>query len=105
MALVRLHKTVGVKVGRVQVGGGAQVALVLLLELVEGLAPLLLGQRQLGGEPRRIAPGERIAQLVVARVARADWRMVEPGSDEQRSLAGGRVETARGSGGVCSGVS
>lgn len=53
----------------------------------------------LGGAPRRIAPGERIAQLVVARVARADWRRVEPGSEEQQELAGGRAETARGSGG------
>ena len=26
MSLVRLHKTVGVKVGRVQIGGGAPVA-------------------------------------------------------------------------------
>jgi len=53
----------------------------------------------LGREPRRIVPGERIAQLVVARVARAHWHRVEPGSEEQRALADGRVETARGAGG------
>ncbi|MFM7735880.1 MAG: dUTP diphosphatase [Alphaproteobacteria bacterium] len=53
----------------------------------------------LGGEPRRIAPGERIAQLVVARVARAEWYRVAPGSDEQQALSGGRAETARGAGG------
>ena len=53
----------------------------------------------LGSEPRRIAPGERIAQLVVARVARAEWRRVEPGSEEQQALSGGRAETSRGSGG------
>ena len=53
----------------------------------------------LGGEARRIAPGERIAQLVVARVARAEWHQVEPGSEEQATLSGGRAETARGAGG------
>ena len=53
----------------------------------------------LGSERRRIEPGERIAQLVVARVARADWRSVEPGSEEQEALAGGRAVTARGPGG------
>ena len=53
----------------------------------------------LGSERRRIEPGERIAQLVVARVARADWRSVEPGREEQEALAGGRAVTARGPGG------
>lgn len=53
----------------------------------------------LGSEPHAIAPGDRIAQLVVARVTRARWTVVRPGSDEQRALAGGRVETARGAGG------
>jgi dUTP diphosphatase len=53
----------------------------------------------LGGEVRRIEPGDRIAQLVVARVARAEWRLVEHGSAEQEELSGGRTETARGAGG------
>jgi dUTP pyrophosphatase len=48
----------------------------------------------LGAETRQIAPGERIAQLVVARVERAEFTVVEVGSDEHRAL-----DTARGAGG------
>ena len=53
----------------------------------------------LGRERREIAPGERIAQLVVARVVRADFTLVADGSAEQAALAPGRVETERGAGG------
>lgn len=53
----------------------------------------------LGSDPHAIAPGDRIAQLVVARVTRARWAVVRPGSEEQRALAGGRVKTGRGAGG------
>ncbi len=53
----------------------------------------------LSGEVRHIHPGDRIAQLVVARVARAQWHLVEAGSAEQEALAPGRVETRRGAGG------
>lgn len=53
----------------------------------------------LGSDVRRIVPGERVAQLVVARVARAEWHRVEPGSEEQEALSGGRATTARGAGG------
>src|SRR5262249_19806193 len=53
----------------------------------------------LGGEARQIAPGDRIAQLVIARVARAEFELVAAGSEEQARLAAGRVETERGAGG------
>jgi dUTP pyrophosphatase len=53
----------------------------------------------LGAERCRIEPGDRIAQLVVARVERAAFELVAPGSDEQEALAPGRVSTERGAGG------
>lgn len=53
----------------------------------------------LSDQVRRIEPGDRIAQLVVARVARAEWRLVQAGSAEQDELSGGRAETERGAGG------
>jgi len=48
----------------------------------------------LGAEPRTIAPGDRIAQLVVAPVARADWQLVAEAPAE-----GSALWTARGAGG------
>jgi dUTP diphosphatase len=53
----------------------------------------------LSDAPRRIAPGERIAQLVVAPIVRASFALVEAGSEEQERLAPGRVRTERGAGG------
>ncbi|HZR81968.1 MAG TPA: dUTP diphosphatase [Candidatus Binatia bacterium] len=53
----------------------------------------------LSDEPRRIAPGDRIAQLVLARVERAAFELVADGSAEQAALAPGRVATNRGAGG------
>ena len=53
----------------------------------------------LSDSSRVIAPGERIAQLVVAPVSRASFELVEAGSRQQEQLAAGRVETARGAGG------
>ena len=53
----------------------------------------------LSGEARDILPGERIAQLVVARVARAEFELVAAGSAEQARLAPGCVDTERGAGG------
>jgi dUTP pyrophosphatase len=48
----------------------------------------------LSNEPRTIAPGDRVAQLVIARVARADWRLLgEP------PAAGDALWTDRGAGG------
>ncbi|MEW6271841.1 MAG: dUTP diphosphatase [Thermodesulfobacteriota bacterium] len=48
----------------------------------------------LGGEPRTIRPGDRIAQLVVAPVARAEWRL---GSEAPGD--GDELWTGRGAGG------
>jgi len=53
----------------------------------------------LGGEQREISPGDRIAQLVVARVARAEFELVVAGSAEQAALAPDWVDTERGAGG------
>ena len=53
----------------------------------------------LSDEPRRISPGDRIAQLVVARLARADSLLVLHGSPEQAELAPARVTTDRAAGG------
>jgi len=47
----------------------------------------------LSAEPRTIEPGDRVAQLVVARVARADWQLVEA------PVEGGALWTERGAGG------
>jgi len=49
----------------------------------------------LSGEPRRIAPGDRIAQLVIARVARADWQLVAAVD----GVATAGLRTERGDGG------
>ena len=48
----------------------------------------------LGNEPRTIQPGDRIAQLVVARVTRADWDLVAVAPAEGEALW-----TERGAGG------
>lgn len=48
----------------------------------------------LGGEPRTVRPGDRIAQLVVARVSRADWDLVAVAPAEGEALW-----TERGAGG------
>jgi dUTP pyrophosphatase len=48
----------------------------------------------LGAEPRTIQPGDRIAQLVVARVARAEWQLVAEAPAE-----GSALWTERGAGG------
>lgn len=48
----------------------------------------------LGNEPRTILPGDRIAQLVVARVTRADWDLVAVAPAEGEALW-----TERGAGG------
>ena len=51
----------------------------------------------LGDRPVVIQPGDRIAQLIVARVTRVEWQALPPGSSEdavQESL-----QTARGAGG------
>jgi dUTP pyrophosphatase len=48
----------------------------------------------LGGVARTIEPGERIAQLVVAPVARADWQLVA-----EAPAAGDALWTDRGAGG------
>lgn len=53
----------------------------------------------LGARAYAVQPGERIAQLVVARCARAEWRLVAAGGAEQRVLAGDRLNTDRGAGG------
>jgi dUTP diphosphatase len=53
----------------------------------------------LGSEAREIAPNERIAQLVVARVARAEFEVVAAGSPQQAELSRGQAATERGSGG------
>jgi dUTP pyrophosphatase len=54
-----------------------------------------LGVVNLSAEPRRICPGDRIAQLVIARVARAEWQLV----DAVEGTAPASLETARGDGG------
>jgi dUTP pyrophosphatase len=48
----------------------------------------------LGNEPRTVRPGDRIAQLVVARVSRADWDLVAVAPAEGEALW-----TERGAGG------
>ena len=48
----------------------------------------------LSAEPRTIGPGDRVAQLVVARVARADWQLVA-----EAPAAGDPLWTDRGAGG------
>ena len=48
----------------------------------------------LGNEPRTVQPGDRIAQLVVARVARAEWDLVAVAPAEGEALW-----TERGAGG------
>ena len=48
----------------------------------------------LSAEPRTIQPGDRIAQLVVARVARAEWQLVAAAPTE-----GSALWTERGAGG------
>jgi dUTP pyrophosphatase len=48
----------------------------------------------LGAEPRTVRPGDRIAQLVVARVSRADWDLVAVAPAEGEALW-----TERGAGG------
>lgn len=53
----------------------------------------------LGAEPRTIARGDRIAQLVVSRVARAEWLPVSDDSREHVEALGVRVVTERGGGG------
>jgi dUTP pyrophosphatase len=53
----------------------------------------------LSNEAHTIVPGDRIAQLVVAPVARAEWLPVSAGSAEQRAVAGEALYTERGSGG------
>lgn len=49
----------------------------------------------LSGEPQRIEPGERIAQLVVAPVTRASWHEVEE-LDESERGSGGFGSTGEG---------
>ena len=48
----------------------------------------------LGNEPRTVRPGDRIAQLVIARVSRADWELVPVAPAEGEALW-----TERGAGG------
>lgn len=50
-----------------------------------------------GREAYSVRRGDRIAQLVIAPVARAEWREV-PGLDETRRGAGGFGHTGRGKG-------
>ncbi len=42
----------------------------------------------LSGEPQRIAPGERVAQLVIAPVTRVRWEEVEELDDSERGRGG-----------------